>query len=110
MKTKKVIKSTAPKINPTPGYVLIELVKPENRTETGIYLPDSAIKKHPEGMVVAVGEAEILDCGTKREPPVKVGDWVFYKKLGKKSDWREVKFGGNEYVFSKFEDILGIKK
>jgi chaperonin GroES len=105
MKAKKIIKAIAPKIRPTPGYVLIEPLVAENKTSSGIYLPDSTTEKPVEGKVIAVGAAEISDSGNKKESPVKVGDLVVYKKWG----GNEVKINGKEYIFAKFDDILAIK-
>lgn len=101
-------KTTSSKINlkPTPGYLLIEPFKAETKTNSGIYLPDSADTEKPlKGKVLAVGAAETTDAGIKRESPAKVGDIVIYKKWG----GSEVKVNGVEYLFSKFEDILAIE-
>lgn len=106
MKVKKITKTTAPKIHPTPGYILIEPLEAENKTASGIYLPDTTTEKPVEGKVIAVGEAEVTDSGKKKESPVKVGDLVVYKKWG----GNEVKISGKDYLFAKFEDILAIKK
>ena len=105
MKAKKIIKAIAPKIRPTPGYLLIEPLEAENKTASGIYLPDSNTEKPVEGKVIAIGAAEVLDSGLKKESPVKVGDLVVYKKWGA----NEVKINGKEYLFAKFDDILAIK-
>lgn len=97
-----------PKVNLTPvtGYVLIEPVEAETKTSTGIYLPDSASEKPQKGKVLAVGEPEITDSGAKRVSPCQAGDIVIYKKWG----GNEVKIGGVEYLFAKFEDILAVEK
>jgi len=106
MKAKKIRKTkTSLKIHPMPGYILIEPAEAENKTASGIYLPDTTTEKPLEGKVIAVGEAEVSDCGTKKTSPVKVGDRVIYKKWG----GSEVKLGGKEYLFAKFEDILAVK-
>lgn len=101
----KVAKS---KLNliPAAGYLLIEPLEAETKTSSGIYLPDSASEKPQKGRILAVGEDEVTDSGVKRSSPAKVGDVVIYKKWG----GNEVKIGGREYLFSKFEDILGVEK
>ena len=91
-------------ITPTAGYVLIEPVEASKKTESGIYLPESSDEKPQEGVVLAVGDEQITESGTKIKSPVKVGDKVIYKKWG----GSEVKVGAKEYLFSKFEDILAI--
>lgn len=92
-----------PAIKPTPGYVLLEPFAKEEKTASGIYLPDSSDEKPHKAMVLAVGDDEVLANGTSRKSPVKKGDTVIYKKWG----GSEVKLQGNDYIFAKFEDILG---
>lgn len=94
------------KLIPSAGYLLIEPLEAQTKTESGIYLPDSASEKPQKGKVLAVGEAEITDNGTKRTSPCREGDVVVYKKWG----GNEVKLDGKEYLFAKFEDILAIVK
>jgi len=99
-KTKKL------SLKPTPGYLLIEPQEAQQKTDSGIYLPDSAEGEKPQkGRVLAVGPADLTDSGVKRMSPAKVGDIVIYKKWG----GSEVKIDGIEYLFSKFEDILAIE-
>ncbi len=105
MKAKKVKKTSRLSIHPTPGYILIEPMEAENKTASGIYLPDSSTEKPMEGKVIAVGLPEITDSGKKKTSPVKVGDLVVYKKWG----GNEVRISGKDYLFAKFEDILAIK-
>jgi len=94
-----------PNLKPAAGYLLIEPVEKETKTASGIYLPDSAEEKPQKGKVLAVGADEITDSGAKKTSPAKVGDIVIYKKWG----GNEVKIGGQEYLFAKFEDILAIE-
>ena len=98
------MKSTKINLKPTPGYILIDPLTKEEKTASGIYLPDSASEKPQKGKVLSVGAAEITDKGVKRESPVKPGDLVIYKKWG----GSEVKVDNKEYLFAKFEDILAI--
>ena len=94
-------------LHPTPGYLLIEPFEAETKTSSGIYLPENASTDKPQkGKVLAIGEAEITEKGVKRTSPVRVGDTVIYKKWG----GSEVKVGGIEYLFAKFDDILAIEK
>ncbi len=100
-------KSSKTKVNflPTAGYILIEPQEAETQTSGGIYLPETANAEKPQkGKVLAVGDDEILQDGSKRKAPVKVKQTVIYKKWG----GNEVKEDGKEYLFVKFEDILAI--
>ncbi len=99
-------KSTKLNLQPTAGYLLVEPLEATSKTDSGIYLPDSASEKPQKGKVLAVGPDEITDSGVKRKAPAKVGDTVIYKKWG----GSEVKIGTKEYLFAKFEDILAIEK
>jgi len=92
-------------LKPSAGYLLIEPVEKETKTASGIYLPDSAEEKPQKGKVLAVGADEITDSGAKKTSPAKVGNIVIYKKWG----GNEVKVGGREYLFAKFEDVLAIE-
>ena len=95
------------KINllPTAGYVLLEPLDVETKTDSGIYLPDSVGEKPQKAKVLAVGEDEILESGMKKKCPCKVKDIIIYKKWG----GNEVKIDGKDYIFSKFDDILAIE-
>jgi chaperonin GroES len=97
-------KLTKTNIKPVAGYLLIEPTEKEEKTSSGIYLPDSAGEKPQQGKVLVVGSEEITDSGVKRKSPVKAGDVVIYKKWG----GNEVKIEGIEYLFAKFDDILAI--
>jgi chaperonin GroES len=100
--------ATKKKLNlkPTAGVLVIEPLEAQTKTDSGIYLPESAEEKPQKGMVLAVGPEEITEQGIKRHSPAKVGDIVIYKKWG----GNEVKIEGVEYLFAKFEDILAIEK
>ena len=69
-------------IKPLGDKVVVKLVEAEEKTASGIYLPDSAKKKPTEGEVVAVGNGRTLDSGEKNALSVKVGDRVLFSKYG----------------------------
>lgn len=92
------------KLRLLPGYILVEPVKIDKKTPSGIYLPDSHDEKPQQGRVLAVGGTWVTESGAKIEPPVMKGDRVIYKKWG----GSEVKIGEIEYQFLKFEDVLAI--
>lgn len=104
------------KIQPSAGYVLVEPAKTEDKTASGIILPENESEKPQYGVVLAVGDdcscSCSCECGDKKstvqscEAPVKVGDKVIYKKWG----GNEFKIDDTEYQFLKFEDILAIIK
>lgn len=110
--TKQKTSKKAPaqkKINlvPTAGHILIEPMEAARQTASGLYLPDSASGDKPQkGAVLAIGGDEVTDSGKLRKAPCKVGDTIIYKKWG----GSEVKLGGKEYLFAKFDDILAVEK
>ncbi len=99
-----VKKSSKLNLKPAAGYLVIEPLEAEEKTSSGIYLPDSASEKPQQGKVLAVGDNEVTDSGATKKAPAKVGDVVIYKKWG----GNEVKIKGVEYLFAKFDDILAI--
>ncbi len=92
-------------LKPLRDYVVIEPVKAEELTKSGIVLPDTADKEKPEqGKVIAVGSGKVTDSGQKIAPQVKAGDKVLFTKYGP----NEVKVDKKEYLICKEEDILAI--
>ena len=98
----KVLKAN--KLQPLPGYILVEPAEVEKQTASGIYLPDSHDEKPQQGSVLAVGDNWNTEHGATIKAPVKKGDTVVYKKWG----GNDVKIGTKEYQFLKFEDILAV--
>jgi chaperonin GroES len=87
-------------IKPLADRVLIEPISTEEKTKSGIILPETADKEKPEqGRVVAVGP------GRPNKPiSVKKGDVVLFTKYGP----NEIKIDNKEYLIAKEEDILAI--
>lgn len=96
---------TVNRLQPTPGYVLVEPAKVQKQTASGLYLPDSHEEQLQHGTVLAVG-ADLTTADGKQTAPAKKGDLVVFKKWG----GNEVKIGDTEYQFLKFEDILALVK
>ncbi len=69
------------KLRPLADRVVIKPMAREERTKSGIYLPDTATKEKPqEGTVLAVGPGRLLDNGQRVPVDVKVGDRVVFAK------------------------------
>lgn len=93
------------KINPLADYILIEPIKEEEKTKSGILLPQTADKEKPEqGRVIAVGPGRRTDKGQVIPVSVKPGQKVLFTKYGP----NEIKVDGKEYLIAKEEDILAI--
>ena len=90
-------------LKPLADHVVVEIVTKEEKTASGIYLPDTASKEKPQtGKVVAVGK--VTDHGTRVAPEVKAGDEVVFAKYS----GTEVKLDGKEYLILSERDILAV--
>lgn len=95
----------AKKIRPLGDRVLIEGVPEEERTRSGIVLPDTAEKERPEqGKVIAVGPGKVNEDGKMVPMSVKKGDIVLFTKYGP----NEIKVDGKEYLIAREDDILAV--
>jgi chaperonin GroES len=87
------------KITPLADRVLVEPAPAEEKTASGIIIPDSAKEKPQRGSIVAVGN------GKKDEPlTVKVGDQVLYGKYA----GTEITVEGKEYLIMRESDIFAV--
>ncbi|MFD1038953.1 co-chaperone GroES [Virgibacillus byunsanensis] len=91
-------------IKPLGDRVVIELVEQEEKTKSGIVLPDSAKEKPQEGKVVAVGSGRVTDNGEKVALEVSEGDQIIFSKFA----GTEVKYEGTEYLILRENDILAV--
>ena len=86
-------------IKPLADRVIVEPAAAEEKTASGIIIPDTAKEKPQKGSVVAVGD------GKKDEPlTVKVGDSVLYGKYA----GTEITVDGKEYLIMRESDIFAI--
>jgi chaperonin GroES len=84
-------------LKPLADRVLVQPAEAEEKTASGIFIPDTAKEKPMRGTVVAVGP------GKKDEPTtVKVGDTVLYGKYS----GTEIQVEGIDYLMMKEEDIF----
>lgn len=87
------------KIKPLADRVIVESAAAEEKTASGIIIPDTAKEKPQQGKVLAVGD------GKKDEPlTVKVGDDVLYGKYA----GTEITIDGKEYLIMRESDIFAI--
>lgn len=86
-------------LKPIGDRIVVEAAPAEERTASGLYIPDTAKEKPQQGTVVAVG------AGKKDEPmTVKVGDVVLYGKYG----GTEINHEGKEYLIMREADIYAV--
>src|SRR5699024_466648 len=98
------IKEVVYMIKPLGDRVIIELVETEEKTASGIVLPDSAQEKPQEGKVVAVGSGRVTENGEKVALEVAEGDQIIFSKFA----GTEVKYEGTEYLILRESDILAV--
>ena len=92
-------------IKPLADRILIEPISSEEKTKSGIVLPDIAEKERPEqGRVVAVGPGKILENGNRQKIEVEKGDTVLFSKYSPS----EIKIDDKEYLIAREDDILAI--
>jgi chaperonin GroES len=91
-------------LRPLGDRVVVKPVEREERTKSGIVLPDTAKEKPQEGMVEAVGTGRILDNGTKIPMELKVGDKILYAKYA----GNEFKVDEQEYLIISEQDVLAV--
>jgi chaperonin GroES len=92
------------KLKPLGDKIVVQLVEQEEKTASGIYLPDSAKKKPQEGKVIAVGEGRTLDNGERNPLTVKVGDRVLFSKYG----GNEVELDGEEFMILDEDQVYAV--
>ena len=95
----------AAKLQPLADRVLVKPIEKEEKTKSGIYLPDTAKEKPQEGEVVAVGPGKVTDDGKRIPMDLKVGDRVIYAKYG----GTEIKVDDEELMILRESDILAKK-
>ena len=92
------------KIRPLQDRVIVSRVEEEDMTAGGIIIPDTAKEKPQEGKVVAVGPGKMGDDGKRTPPAVEAGDRVLFAKYS----GTEIKIDGEEHLFMREDDILGV--
>ncbi len=92
------------KVKPLHDRILVQRIEEEERTKSGIIIPDTAKEKPIMGKVIAVGDGRILENGQKVPLSVKEGDRVLFGKYA----GTEVKIEGEEYLIMREDDVLAI--
>jgi len=92
------------KLKPLEDRVVVEPKQADDKTASGIILPDTAQEKPQEATIVAIGPGKASDSGTIVKMTVKVGDNVLYGKYS----GSEVTVDGKEYLIMRESDILAI--
>lgn len=91
-------------IKPLADKIVVEVIEDNEKSQGGIFIPDSAKEKPQKGSVIAVGSGKTLENGQKEPMEVKVGDKVLYAKYS----GTDVKMDGKEYKILSVRDVLAI--
>ena len=91
-------------IKPLGDRIVVRPLDPQEKTKSGIVLPDTAKEKPQEGKVLAVGTGRLLDDGAIKALEIKNGDRVLYGKYS----GTEVSLEGDDYLILREEDVLAV--
>ena len=91
-------------LKPLGDRIVVKAQDAQDKTKSGLVLPESAKEKPQEGKVVAVGSGRLLDDGTVKKLEVKSGDKVLYGKYS----GTEVRVQDEDYLILREEDVLAI--
>ncbi|MEM1446973.1 MAG: co-chaperone GroES [Planctomycetota bacterium] len=92
------------KLKPLGDKILVQRLEAEEKTASGIFLPESAKEKPQQAKVVRVGTGKVDDSGKKIDFQVKEGDTIVLNKWG----GTEVKLDGQDYIVMSEDEVLAI--
>ena len=91
-------------LKPLADRIVVRRLEAQDKTKSGLILPDSAKEKPQEGKVVSVGTGRQLEDGSIKSLEIKSGDRVLYGKYS----GTEVVLEGEEYLILREEDVLAV--
>ncbi len=89
-------------LKPLGDRLIVRAIEEEEKTSSGIVLPDTAKEKPQKGKVLAVGDGKLDDDGKRIPLDVSEGDEVLYSKYG----GTEIKVDGEELPVLRESDVL----
>ncbi|MBX3356351.1 MAG: co-chaperone GroES [Phycisphaeraceae bacterium] len=93
------------KVRPLGDKILVRRDEAATKTDSGIYLPESAKDKPKQGKIIAVGDGNLnRETGTRLPFTVKKGDSVIFSSYA----GTEVKIDGENFLIMTEDDILGV--
>lgn len=92
------------RVRPLHDRIIVRREEEEQKTASGIVIPDTAKEKPVRGIVLAVGNGKVTERGDLRPVGVKAGDKVLFGKYA----GTEIKLDGEEVLFLREEDIMGV--
>ena len=92
------------KIQPLADRVIVEPLEAEEKTASGIVIPDTAKEKQQKGKIIAVGKGKTDKDGKLTPLEVRPNDNVIFGRYS----GTEIKIDGTDYLILREEDILGV--
>ncbi len=92
------------KLRPLQDRVIVKQSEAEEKTKSGIVLPDAAKEKPTKGKVIAVGPGKLDDDGKPMEIGLRVGDMIYYGKYS----GTDVEVNSEKLVILREQDVLGV--
>ena len=92
----------ARKLEPLGDRIVVKAVDQDQKTKSGIYIPDSAKERPQEGKVIAVGPGRLDDDGKRVPMDLAKGDTIIYSKFAGTAFEED----GEEYLIMKEADVL----
>ena len=97
-------KKTQIKLQPLGDRIVVQRAVSDERTEGGIYLPDSAKDKPTRGVVISVGDGRLLEDGSRGAMQVKPGDKVLFTSYAGEA----IEIGDEEYLLMGESEVLAV--
>ena len=94
----------ASSLHPLGDRLVVKTLERDEKTKSGIVLPDSAKERPQEGKVLAVGKGKLLDDGTVKPLEVKAGDKILFGKYS----GTEIKLEDEEVLILREDEVLAI--
>ncbi len=91
-------------LKPLGDRIVVRPLEAQEKTKSGLVLPDTAKEKPQEGKVIAVGTGRLLDDGGVKALEIKNGDRVLYGKYA----GSEISLEGEDYLILREEDVLAV--
>ena len=91
-------------IKPLADRVIVAPAAAEEKTKSGIIIPDTAKEKPQRGEIVAVGDGKVSEQGVLVKPQLQVGDQVLYGKYA----GTEITVDGQDYLIMREADIFAV--
>ena len=97
-------KKTKVNLQPLGDRIVVQREESNEKTEGGIYLPESAKDKPTRGTIVSVGDGKLLESGERSDLQVKVGDRVLFTSYAGEA----IQIGDDEYLLMSESDVLAV--